>query len=118
VRSAAGGASGKRVLGKAVVKGGLLLKGKNPGNVGRVEFFLSTTLSFFRFSARRTIFAQGSQLPRTTSEKPFLTLKLCVKNTSTSNSHEFSGYVCYRFLTSSNLNAVSSPWRNVQTKLT
>lgn len=25
---------GKRVLGKAVAKGGLLLKGKNPGNVG------------------------------------------------------------------------------------
>lgn len=37
VRSAAGGASGKRVLGKAVVKGGLLLKGKNPGNVGRIK---------------------------------------------------------------------------------
>jgi hypothetical protein len=28
-----GGASGKRALGKAVAKGGLLLKGKNPGNV-------------------------------------------------------------------------------------
>jgi hypothetical protein len=27
------GASGKRVIGKAVAKGGLLLKGKNPGNV-------------------------------------------------------------------------------------
>lgn len=35
VRSAAGGASGKRALGKAV--GGLLLKSKNPGNVSRVE---------------------------------------------------------------------------------
>ena len=28
-----GGVAGKRVLGKAVAKGGLLLKGKNPGNV-------------------------------------------------------------------------------------
>ena len=28
-----GGVGGKRVLGKAVSKGGLLLKGKNPGNV-------------------------------------------------------------------------------------
>lgn len=28
-----GGVSGKRVIGKAVAKGGLLLKGKNPGNV-------------------------------------------------------------------------------------
>lgn len=29
-----GGVAGKRALGKAVAKGGLLLKGKNPGNVG------------------------------------------------------------------------------------
>ena len=28
-----GGVSGKRVIGKAVAKGGMLLKGKNPGNV-------------------------------------------------------------------------------------
>jgi hypothetical protein len=28
-----GGAGGKRVIGKAVAKGGLLLKGRNPGNV-------------------------------------------------------------------------------------
>jgi len=37
VRSAAGGAAGKRAIGKAVVKGGLLLKGKNPGNVSRLN---------------------------------------------------------------------------------
>ncbi|PSS30985.1 hypothetical protein PHLCEN_2v2473 [Hermanssonia centrifuga] len=30
-----GGVSGKRVIGKAVAKGGLLLKGKNPGNIQR-----------------------------------------------------------------------------------
>lgn len=30
-----GGAGGKRAIGKAVAKGGLLLKGKNPGNVRR-----------------------------------------------------------------------------------
>jgi Rho GTPase-activating protein RGD1 len=29
-----GGVGGKRAIGKAVAKGGLLLKGKNPGNVG------------------------------------------------------------------------------------
>lgn len=34
VRSAASGATGKRAIGKAVAKGGMLLKGKNPGNVG------------------------------------------------------------------------------------
>ena len=28
-----GGVTGKRALGKAVAKGGMLLKGKNPGNV-------------------------------------------------------------------------------------
>lgn len=28
-----GGVAGKRAIGKAVAKGGLLLKGKNPGNV-------------------------------------------------------------------------------------
>lgn len=28
-----GGASGKRAIGKAVAKGGMLLKGRNPGNV-------------------------------------------------------------------------------------
>lgn len=32
-----GGVSGKRVIGKAVAKGGLLLKGKNPGNVCFVD---------------------------------------------------------------------------------
>lgn len=33
-----GGVGGKRVIGKAVAKGGLLLKGKNPGNVCFVFF--------------------------------------------------------------------------------
>ncbi|TFY53332.1 hypothetical protein EVJ58_g9509 [Rhodofomes roseus] len=32
-----GGASGKRVIGKAVAKGGMLLKGRNPGNLQRQE---------------------------------------------------------------------------------
>ncbi|KAL4252043.1 GTPase activating protein [Abortiporus biennis] len=32
-----GGVGGKRVIGKAVAKGGLLLKGKNPGNIQRQE---------------------------------------------------------------------------------
>lgn len=35
-----GGAGGKRVIGKAVAKGGLLLKGKNPGNVYIMQSFL------------------------------------------------------------------------------
>ena len=30
---------GKRAIGKAVAKGGMLLKGKNPGNVNRLPMF-------------------------------------------------------------------------------
>lgn len=33
VQARTGATGGKRVIGKAVAKGGLLLKGKNPGNV-------------------------------------------------------------------------------------
>ena len=33
VQARTAGTGGKRVIGKAVAKGGLLLKGKNPGNV-------------------------------------------------------------------------------------
>ncbi|KIY63658.1 Rho GTPase activation protein [Cylindrobasidium torrendii FP15055 ss-10] len=36
-RGQGGGVHGKRVIGKAVAKGGLLLKGKNPGNIQRQE---------------------------------------------------------------------------------
>ncbi|KXN87662.1 RHO GTPase-activating protein RGD1 [Leucoagaricus sp. SymC.cos] len=39
------GASGKRVIGKAVAKGGLLLKGKNPGNIQRQEDDIRTRVS-------------------------------------------------------------------------
>jgi len=34
MQNRAGATGGKRVIGKAVAKGGMLLKGKNPGNVG------------------------------------------------------------------------------------
>ncbi|TFK17559.1 GTPase activating protein [Coprinopsis marcescibilis] len=37
VKAQAGGVGGKRAIGKAVAKGGLLLKGKNPGNIQRQE---------------------------------------------------------------------------------
>ncbi|KAF9477751.1 GTPase activating protein [Pholiota conissans] len=40
-----GGAGGKRAIGKAVAKGGLLLKGKNPGNIQRQEDDIRTRLS-------------------------------------------------------------------------
>ena len=40
-----GGAGGKRAIGKAVAKGGLLLKGKNPGNVCSISFLFACTES-------------------------------------------------------------------------
>ncbi|KDR67998.1 hypothetical protein GALMADRAFT_257554 [Galerina marginata CBS 339.88] len=40
-----GGAGGKRAIGKAVAKGGLLLKGKNPGNIQRQEDDIRSRLS-------------------------------------------------------------------------
>ncbi|KAJ7668337.1 Rho GTPase activation protein [Mycena rosella] len=40
-----GGAGGKRAIGKAVAKGGLLLKGKNPGNIQRQEDDIRSRMS-------------------------------------------------------------------------
>ncbi|PPQ63369.1 hypothetical protein CVT24_005634 [Panaeolus cyanescens] len=40
-----GGAGGKRAIGKAVAKGGMLLKGKNPGNIQRQEDDIRSRLS-------------------------------------------------------------------------
>ncbi|KAF7308512.1 hypothetical protein HMN09_00700300 [Mycena chlorophos] len=45
VQQRAGGAGGKRAIGKAVAKGGLLLKGKNPGNIQRQEDDIRTRVS-------------------------------------------------------------------------
>ena len=40
-----GGVGGKRAIGKAVAKGGLLLKGKNPGNVRFRPFICEMSLN-------------------------------------------------------------------------
>ncbi|KAF9054607.1 GTPase activating protein [Panaeolus papilionaceus] len=45
VQSRAGGVGGKRAIGKAVAKGGMLLKGKNPGNIQRQEDDIRSRLS-------------------------------------------------------------------------
>jgi Rho GTPase-activating protein RGD1 len=48
---------GKRAIGKAVAKGGLLLKGKNPGNVRPLDFsnLPSRSLNlFYRYSDKKT----------------------------------------------------------------
>ncbi|KAK7687265.1 hypothetical protein QCA50_009770 [Cerrena zonata] len=67
-----GGVGGKRVLGKAVAKGGMLLKGKNPGNIQRQEDDIRTRVSVSSDAFRKAVQeAQGIrqeyfnfQLPR------------------------------------------------------
>ncbi|TFK39437.1 GTPase activating protein [Crucibulum laeve] len=45
VQTRPGGVGGKRAIGKAVAKGGLLLKGKNPGNIQRQEDDIRSRMS-------------------------------------------------------------------------
>ncbi|KAG6835147.1 hypothetical protein H0H93_004421 [Arthromyces matolae] len=45
VQSRVGNTGGKRAIGKAVAKGGLLLKGKNPGNIQRQEDDIRSRMS-------------------------------------------------------------------------
>ncbi|KAG6855782.1 hypothetical protein H0H87_010880 [Tephrocybe sp. NHM501043] len=45
VQGRPGGTGGKRAIGKAVAKGGLLLKGKNPGNIQRQEDDIRSRMS-------------------------------------------------------------------------
>ncbi|EGN95220.1 hypothetical protein SERLA73DRAFT_95907 [Serpula lacrymans var. lacrymans S7.3] len=49
------GAGGKRVLGKAVAKGGLLLKGKNPGNIQRQEDDIRSRVSVASDTYRKSL---------------------------------------------------------------
>ncbi|KII87261.1 hypothetical protein PLICRDRAFT_55243 [Plicaturopsis crispa FD-325 SS-3] len=67
-----GGVGGKRALGKAVAKGGLLLKGKNPGNIQRQEDDIRARMSTATDTYRKAVLdTQGMrqeyfnfQLPR------------------------------------------------------
>jgi hypothetical protein len=53
-------AGGKRAIGKAVAKGGLLIRGKNPGNVNPFTSFhglrMTTLYPYCRFNVRKMIF--------------------------------------------------------------
>jgi len=73
MQNRAGATGGKRVIGKAVAKGGMLLKGKNPGNVSvyllPVWFYLMPS----RSSGRRMIFGPGCLQPLINIGKPFWT---------------------------------------------
>jgi hypothetical protein len=66
-----GSAAGKRAIGKAVAKGGMLLKGKNPGNVcvlGLVDAQLAN-VCFCRFCDKKM-----------TSEREFQTHRIPTAN--------------------------------------
>lgn len=73
VPSRAGGVGGKRAIGKAVAKGGLLLKGKNPGNAS-IQFprFADSLIVFLknRFSDRKTTSGQECQPRLINTGKP------------------------------------------------
>lgn len=55
VQARPGGAGGKRVIGKAVAKGGLLLKGKNPGNIQRQEDDIRARMSTASDAFRKAV---------------------------------------------------------------
>ncbi|CAL1715474.1 unnamed protein product [Somion occarium] len=50
-----GGVGGKRVIGKAVAKGGMLLKGKNPGNIQRQEDDIRARMSTASDAYRKAV---------------------------------------------------------------
>ncbi|KAJ7603645.1 Rho GTPase activation protein [Roridomyces roridus] len=55
VQTRQGGAGGKRAIGKAVAKGGLLLKGKNPGNIQRQEDDIRSRMSAASDAYRKAV---------------------------------------------------------------
>ena len=66
-----GGASGKRAIGKAVAKGGMLLKGRNPGNVcmlvaGR---YMVLTRHFSSKGKKRTFVPACQESPMPTGKR-------------------------------------------------
>jgi len=67
-----GGVAGKRVLGIAVAKGGLLLKGKNPGNVGILLAIHGSPLLDFRSNDKKTTSAHAYRMHPTYTAKHLL----------------------------------------------
>jgi Rho GTPase-activating protein RGD1 len=66
-----GGAPGKRAIGKAVAKGGMLLKGKNPGNVCslRLVYAQVAEICFPRFCDKKMTSEREFQTHRTHTAK-------------------------------------------------
>ena len=83
--------AGRRALGKAVVKGGLLLKGKNPVSVSTYLQLLVVYSNGSRSSDKRTMYGTGCLLPRIPIERLFWKHRPCDRNISTSNYLAFSG---------------------------
>jgi hypothetical protein len=86
--------TGKRAIGKAVAKGGLLLKGKNPGNVR--PFFQATIFSinlmdFPRFSDKNTMSEPECRRLRMRIVKLCLIHRQFDKNISISSYHGYYG---------------------------
>jgi hypothetical protein len=96
------GGSGKRAIGKAVAKGGLLLKGKNPQNV-RIHCpdvfnsgpFAEHMPDLIRCNGRRTISERECRLHQMHTARMPAISKLYGKSTSTSS---FLGYYVYVML--------------------
>ena len=86
---------GKRAIGKAVAKGGMLLKGKNPGNVSRILLVHWTTLSLrARSKGRKTISGRDYQQRQTSTAKLLRRPRQCDRNILIFNYLGFCGSVC------------------------
>ena len=96
-QSRSGGAGGKRAIGKAVAKGGLLLKGKNPGNVQIIQSFLGDPwlISSPRFNVKKMIYGHGYQPHQTYIGKQSLIRKPQDRSTSIFNFPVYYGCVLY-----------------------
>ena len=105
-----GGVGGKRALGKAVAKGGMLLiKGKNPGNVCCLYGVVSCRVSScrlpgmvfsYRSIARKMMSELGCLRPPMFTRRRLRTPPLFGKSTSTSSCHDSYAYVQYLELSS------------------
>ena len=85
------GVGGKRAIGKAVAKGGMLLKGKNPGNVGAGCALTSSILIVaHRYKDKRAISELGYRLRLTNTGRLLQTHRLCGKNILISSCLEYS----------------------------
>lgn len=86
------GGSGKRAIGKAVAKGGLLLKGKNPQNVRTTYICIlvrARAESVTRYNAKKTMFDHGCRPPPTHTARMLLIPKQYDRSISISSYLEY-----------------------------